>query len=142
MTLVLERFISTPEATFGILLAGRYGLFTQEPPLHLCVPSGRYPIRKTVEGGKTYVITNGEHEVTVASRPCEEKFLENGKISWRKTGPSTDRHLFLGFNLGIRPTEEGKRLMLSQVKAAFGRFIQRMDEVQDPEIVIRWLGED
>ena len=141
MILVLERFVSTPEATFGMLLAGRYGLFTQEPPLHLCVPSGRYPICETVEGGKTYVITNGKHEVTVASRPFEEQFLENGKTGWRKTGPSTDRHLFLGFNLGIRHSEEGKRLILHQIKGAFGRFIQRMDGEQDPEIVIRWLGE-
>lgn len=124
-TLVLERFISTPEATFGILLAGRFGFFTREPPIDQCVPSGRYPVRETIEGGRTYVVQNGERSVTVASRPTADPAY----------------HLFLGYNLGIRPDGEGKRLVLRQVKGAFGRFLQRMDEVENPEIVIRWLGE-
>ena len=125
MTLVLERFITTPEATFGMLLAGRFGFFTQEPPLQICVPSGQYPIRETVEGGRTYVVQNGEYSVTVASRPTADPAF----------------HLFLGYNLGIRPDGDGKQLVLRQVKGAFVRFLQRMDEVKDPQIVIRWLGE-
>lgn len=125
MILVLERFITTPEATFGILLAGRYGFFTREPPIDECIPSGRYPMRETIEGGKTYVVDHGEHSVTIASRPTVH--------------PA--HHLFLGYNLGMNGNGDGKQFVLRQVKGAFGRFLQRMDEVQDPEIVIRWLGE-
>ena len=125
MTLVLERFISTPEATFGMLLAGRYGFFTQEPPMQICVPSGRYPVQETVEGGRTYLVQNGQYSFTVASRATADPAF----------------HLFLGFNLGIRPDGQGKQLVLREVKGAFNRFLQRMDEVERPEIVIRWLGE-
>ena len=120
-----ERFISTPEATFGILLAGRYGFFTQEPPLHLCVASGRYPVHETIEGGRTYAVADGQRSITIASRPTAD----------------TLHHLFLGFSLGMSGNGDGKQLVLRQVKGAFGRFLQRMDEVKDPEIVIRWLGE-
>lgn len=119
--LVLERFLTTPDATFGILLAGRFGFFTQEPAD--CLPSGRYPVCQTVEGGKTYVV--GE-SLTIASRPTAD--------------PLT--HLFLGFDLGIMANGDGKRMFVRDVRGAFGRFLQRMDGVETSEVVIRWLGED
>lgn len=124
MILVLDRFLSTPQATFGILLAGRFGFFTQEPAR--CLPSGLYPIRETVEGGKTYVVGDGDQSLTVASRPTAD--------------PLT--HMFLGFDLGIMGNGNGKQLFVRDVRGAFGRFLQRMAEVEKTEITIRWLGED
>ena len=129
MTLVLERFITTPEATFGMLLAGKDGFFTQEPPMHLCIPSGSYPMRRITENGTTYIMENGDRTLTVAT--------------YLKADPAT--HLFVGKALGIVPHGKGnistKQLVVTDRADQIGRFARRMQEIQDPEIVIRWLGE-
>lgn len=117
--LVLDRIASTPEGTFGILLAGRFGFFTREPTD--CLPSGLYPVNRTVEGRTTYTVGN----LTVASHP--------------KADPAD--HLFLGFDLGIMGNGDGKKLFVRDVRGAYQRFLQRMEGVETSEIAIRWLGE-
>lgn len=124
MSLVLDRFLTTPQGNFGLLLAGRFGFFTQEPAD--CLPPGVYPVRQTVEGRRTYVVGEGEQSLVVAGHP--------------KADPLT--HLFLGFDLGIMSNGNGKQLFVRDVSGAYGRFLQRMEGVETSEIVIRWLGEN
>lgn len=127
--LVLERFISTPEATFGMLLVGRDGFFTQEPPMALCVPSGTYPMRRITENGTTYIMENGTRTLTVAT--------------YLKADPST--HVFIGNALCLVPQEADnasvKQLVVTDKPKMVERFARRMQEIEDPEIIIRWLGE-
>ncbi len=124
--LVLERFISTPEATFGMLLVGSHPFFTQEPPLDLCIPSGSYPMRRITENGITYIIKNGSRAVTVAT--------------YLKADPAT--HLFLGRNLSIvHQNDDPMEMAVTEKVKNIERFARLMRKMKNPEIVIRWLGE-
>ncbi len=124
--LVLERFISTPEATFGMLLVGIHPFFTQEPPMHLCLPSGGYPMRRITENGITYIMKNGSRAVTVAT--------------YLKADPAT--HLFVGRHLSIvHQNDDPMEMVVTDKVICIGRFARWMQKMENPEITIRWLGE-
>ena len=110
-----------------MLLLGCHTFFTQEPPLHLCIPSGAYPMCPITENGSTYIMKNGERTLTVAT--------------YLKADP-TD-HLFLGKTLGLvqQDGESPRRLVVVDKPRSIERFALWIREVENPEIVIRWLGE-
>ena len=79
-----------------------------------------------MEGWKGNVVGDAEQGLTVASRETAESLTRR----------------FLGFDLGSMGNGNGKQLFVRDVRGAFGRFLQRMAEVEKTEITIRWLGED
>lgn len=116
--------ITTPEAMFGLLTAGRFTFFVQGPPLSQSVPSGMYPLRPAV-GGKTFVVDAAAHSISITSSPP----------------PITATRMFLGRRLGIRPNGEGNQFELRRTEGTFERFLQRVSRMKNPEVIIRWFGE-